>query len=115
MCTLWQRPQRCASQACEPSALGVLQPVVASHTSFAGVGQPAGPCHDAVGPPTCPVVLSPVLLQAQPKPAPQKLHGFTLVEEQYVAEYDSQVGCRLARGAAWKATSTRQLLEWMRV
>ena len=30
--------------------------------------------------------------QAQAKPAPQKLHGFTLVEEQYVAEYDSQVG-----------------------
>lgn len=25
-------------------------------------------------------------------PAPQKLHGFTLVEQQYVAEYDSQVG-----------------------
>lgn len=29
--------------------------------------------------------------EAQAKPAPQKLHGFTLVEEQYVAEYDSQV------------------------
>ncbi|KAL4419647.1 hypothetical protein ABPG77_000544, partial [Micractinium sp. CCAP 211/92] len=29
--------------------------------------------------------------EAQATPAPQKLHGFTLVEQQYVAEYDSQV------------------------
>lgn len=51
---------------------------------------PCKPCTWAVYP-CLPRLPARLCLQAQAQAAPRKLHGFELVEEQYVSEYNSQV------------------------